>query len=56
MSALWEGHESRVLVAFLFYGAPSHTAGMTRVCCQANILDFTRIVVPAFLRPNAERL
>lgn len=48
-------HESRLLLAFLFYGAPSHAAGMTRVCCQANILDFTRIVVPAFFAPKRRK-
>ena len=41
-------HESRLLLAFLFYGVLPHAAGMTRVCCQANTLDFTRSVVPAF--------
>ena len=48
-------HESRLLLAFLFYGVLPHTAGMTRVCCQANILDFTRIVVPAFFAPKCRK-
>ena len=48
-------HESRLLLAFLFYGAPPHAAGMTRVCCQANILDFTRVVVPAFFAPKCRK-
>ena len=48
-------HESRLLLAFLFYGAPPHAAGMTSVCCQANTLDFTRIVVPAFFAPKCRK-
>lgn len=48
-------HESRLLLAFLFYGGLPHAAGMTRVCCQANILDFTRIVVPAFFAPKRRK-
>ena len=48
-------HESRLLLAFLFYGVLPHTAGMTSVCCQANTLDFTRIVVPAFFAPKCRK-
>ena len=48
-------HESRLLLAFLFCGVLPHAAGMTRVCCQASILDFTRIVVPAFFAPKRRK-
>lgn len=48
-------HERPAAAGFLFYGVLPHTAGMTRVCCQANILDFTRIVVPAFFAPKCRK-
>ena len=53
--SLWLCHESRLLLAFLFYGVLPHTAGMTSVCCQANTLDFTRIVVSAFFAPKCRK-
>ena len=47
----------RATADFLFYGdTVPMVAGMTSVCCMADALGFARIVVPAFLRPNAERL
>ena len=55
MSVVLLRHESRLLLAFLFYGVLPHAAGMTSVCCQANTLDFTRIVVPAFFAPKCRK-
>lgn len=49
-------HERPAAAGFLFYGVVTpNAAGMTSVCCEANTLDFTRIVVPAFFAPKCRK-